>query len=293
VITDNGEEGPASAGPSSYAGPMGEPSIDPTIMDHYENRYDEDRRIRSGIGELELVRTREIVRRHLPDGPCRILDVGGGTGVHSEWLLDDGHTVDLIDPVPRHVAAATDRLSARPRFTAEIGEARELAAAADTYDAVLLFGPLYHLTDRADRIVAWSEAGRVARPGGIVVGAVISRFASLLSGLSGGAIFDDAFRSIIDRDLTDGQHRNPDPDTDWFTTAYFHHPDEVAPEVEAAGLAMHALLGVEGISFWVEHLERSWDDPARREVIVEAARRIEDEATLLGLGPHLLAVATT
>ena len=130
MTTDNGEEGPASAGPSSYAGPMGERSIDPTILDHYENRYDEDRRIRSGIGELELVRTREIVRRFLPDRPCRILDVGGGTGVHSEWLLDDGHAVDLVDPVPRHVDAANDRLSVRPGFTATLGEALELPATA-------------------------------------------------------------------------------------------------------------------------------------------------------------------
>ena len=151
---------------------------------------------------------------------------------------------------------------------------------------------MYHLTDRVDRIAAWAEARRVTRSGGVVVGAVISRFASLFSGLSAEAIFDDAFRSIVDRDLADGQHRNPDPDADWFTTAYFHHPDEVAPEVEAAGLAMRGLLGVEGISFWIPHLEGSWDDPERREVIVEAARRIEGEATLLGLGPHLLAVAT-
>jgi len=48
---------------------------------------------------------------------------------------------------------------------------------------VLLFGPLYHLTERADRLRALAEAGRVARPGGPIFVATISRFASLLDGL--------------------------------------------------------------------------------------------------------------
>ena len=271
---------------------MDDSLIDPVILEHYRDRYDEDDRIRSGIGELELIRTQDIVRRFLPDGPCRILDVGGGSGVHSEWLLDDGHTVDLLDPVPRHVARARERLSSHAGFQAMIGEARCIEAPDGTYDSVLLFGPLYHLTERTDRVAAWAEAKRVSRADGIVFGAMISRFASLFSGLADGAIFDDDFRAIVDRDMTDGQHRNPSPGEDWFTTAYFHHPDEIAPETGDAGLSLQAVLGVEGISSWIPELQRSWDDPARREIIVEAARRIEAEASLLGLGPHLIAVAS-
>ncbi|WP_328930560.1 class I SAM-dependent methyltransferase [Streptomyces sp. NBC_00190] len=47
--------------------------------------------------------------------------------------------------------------------TTELGDARHLTAAAGTYDAVLLLGPLYHLTERDDRITALREALRVAR----------------------------------------------------------------------------------------------------------------------------------
>ena len=49
-------------------------------------------------------------------------------------------------------------------------------------DAVLMLGPLYHLTDRTDRILAWREAARALRTGGVVVAATISRFASLFDG---------------------------------------------------------------------------------------------------------------
>lgn len=44
----------------------------------------------------------------LPAAPARILDVGGATGVHAARLADAGHRVDLIDPVPSHVARAAE-----------------------------------------------------------------------------------------------------------------------------------------------------------------------------------------
>jgi SAM-dependent methyltransferase len=153
------------------------------IVEHYDREIDEGRRITQGLGQLELLRTREIVRRHLPPAPRRILDVGGGTGVHAAWLASDGHDVHLIDRVPRHVDQAR-RLAPGPgRVTAAVGDARDLAAARASFDAVLLLGPLYHLTERADRIRVLREAARVVRPAGVVFAAAVSRFASLFDGL--------------------------------------------------------------------------------------------------------------
>src|SRR2546425_749697 len=69
------------------------------------------------------------------------------------------------------------------RIPAEVGDARVLRAGDGSVDAVLLLGPLYHLTDRAERLQALDEARRVVRQGGPVFVAAISRFASLLDGL--------------------------------------------------------------------------------------------------------------
>lgn len=268
---------------------MDEPTLDPTIRDHYSDRYDEDERIRSGIAELELIRTRDILRRHLPVR-ASVLDVGGAGGVHSEWLLEDGHDVTLVDPVPRHIDEASARLGGHERFRAMLGDGRALPVEDDAVDVVLVFGPLYHLIERSDRMRAWSEARRVCRRGGLIFGAAISRFASLFSGMAGGMIFDDQFRQVVEQDLRDGRHENPRPDRDWFTTAYFHHPDELREEASEAGVEVDAVLGVEGIAAWIPRLERSWSDPVQRNIIVEAAAWIEAEATLSGLGPHLLVV---
>ena len=269
---------------------MDEPTLDPTIRDHYGERYDEDERIRTGIAEIELIRTREILRRYLPDR-ASVLDVGGAGGVHSEWLLADGHEVTLIDPIPRHIDQAIARLGDNGRFRALLGDGRALPVDDSAFDVVLLFGPLYHLTDRSDRMRAWVEARRACRRGGLIVGAAISRFASLFSGLAGGMIFDDQFREVVEQDLRDGRHENPRPDQDWFTTAYFHHPDELREEGTEAGVEVEAVLGVEGIAAWIPRLERSWSDPVRRDIIVDAAAWIEREPTLAGLGPHLLVVS--
>ena len=118
-------------------------------------------------------------------------------------------------------------------------------------------GPLYHLTDRADRLLALREARRVVRPGGLIFAAAISRFASLFDGLVSGFLFEPQFRDIVVRDLAEGQHRNPTDRPDWFTTAYFHHPDELRQEAEDAGLQVVEVVGVEGLTKWLPQLRRA------------------------------------
>ncbi|MEZ7129532.1 class I SAM-dependent methyltransferase [Nonomuraea sp. AD125B] len=107
--------------------------------------------------------------------PARVLDVGGGIGVHAEWLSADGYAVELLDPVPRHVQRAA-RLAG---VSAPLGDARPLPAADASQDAVLLLGPLYHLPDRADRVRTLTEARRALRPGGVIAVATISRHAAV------------------------------------------------------------------------------------------------------------------
>jgi SAM-dependent methyltransferase len=261
------------------------------IVEHYDSEIDEGQRIAQGLGQLELLRTREIVRRHLPEGPLRILDVGGGTGAHAAWLAEDGHQVRLVDPVPRHVERVRRLTPRLGRITAELGDARSLHASKASFDAVLLLGPLYHLTERDDRLRALREAARVVRPDGVVFVAAISRFGSLFDGLSREFLFDPDFRPIVERDLRDGQHRNPQRRPHWFTTAFFHHPDELRAEVERADLEVVELLGVEGLAGWLPQLGERWEHEADRELILWSARVVEAQPSLLGLSAHLLVVA--
>jgi len=120
----------------------------------------EEQRITVGLGRLELVRTQEVLRRRLPPPPARVLDVRGATGVHASWLAGDGYHVHVVDPTPRHVEMVRSDLGSRG-VTAHLGEARNLTLADRSFDVVLLLGPLYHLTDGAERRQALREAIRV------------------------------------------------------------------------------------------------------------------------------------
>ena len=242
------------------------------------------------MGQLELFRTRELIRRFLPSGTLDIADVGGGPGVHAEWLAADGHRVHLVDPAPGHIETVRSLTPPIGSIEACLGDASSLPFADASMDAVLLLGPTYHLTQERDRIAAVREALRVARPGARVFAAAISRFASLFDGMRSKAVFDPGFRAIVEQDLADGQHRNPTVNPQWFTTAYFHHPDQLRKETTAAGLDVTHVLGIEGIAGWLRDLTADWDIPERRETILWAARETESEPTLSGMSSHLLLI---
>jgi SAM-dependent methyltransferase len=263
---------------------------DPDVLGHYESIREEDR-MSEGLGRLELLRVQEVLGRWLPKAPATIVDIGGAAGVHARWLASLGNSVRIIDITPRHVARATHDL-AQLGVKADVGDARSLPLGDEDVDVALLFGPLYHLVERGDRLQALQEAKRVVRPGGIVVVAAISKFASLFDGLARGFLFDPDFVPIVERDLVEGQHRNPERRAHWFTTAFFHHPDELRQEVTDAGLEVRELVGLEGLGGWLPHLASRWDDPASFERIVWAARVIEDEPSLLGLSAHMLLISS-
>jgi len=265
----------------------------PDVTAHYEIS-DEAGRLRQMTGQLERIRTQEILTRYLPALPAVILDVGGGAGIYALWLAALGYTVHLIDPTPKHVEqarAASAAQPAHPLASAEIGDARALEWPDASADVVLMLGPLYHLPEREERVQAWCEARRVVREGGIVVAAAISRFASVLDGLFSGFLDDPVFVNIAQEDVRSGQHRNPTQHPGYFTTAYFHHPEELKCEIAYAGLHHVATLPVEGVGCMLQNFEDHWQDAGRRERLLEVLRWLEAEPSLRGATGHLLAVA--
>jgi ubiquinone/menaquinone biosynthesis C-methylase UbiE len=251
-------------------------------------------RLAVGPGALELARTQVLLERYLPPSPAVVADVGGGPGRYAVWLAERGYRVHLVDPVPLHVEQARIAARARPGAalaSAEVGDARALRMPDGNADAVLLLGPLYHLGERAERLRALAEARRVSRPDGVIIVAAISRFASTLDGLRGGYLEDPTFAAIAARDRRDGRHYNPTGDPAYFTTAYFHRPEELADECAAAGLVHEATLAVEGPAWFLPDLEARLADERRRAVLLAALAELEAEPALLGVSAHLLAVA--
>lgn len=208
-------------------------------------------------------------------------------------LAAEGYEVHLLDPISLHVEQALTAARAEGITLADavVGDARRLPYPDDSAHAALLLGPLYHLTERADRVAALREARRVLRPGGVLAAAAISRFASTFDGLARGFLLDSRFEQVVQRDVRDGQHRNPEPDArpEWFTTAYFHRPGELRRELEEAGFGVEAVLAVEGPAAFRPELDAWLTDHDRRQALLRAVRRVEAESSLLGASAHLLA----
>lgn len=257
--------------------------MDEAFLRYYSLGGERDRLVAAGDG-LELVRTLELLAQVLPPPPATVLDVGGGPGVYASLLARDGYRVHLVDVLPLHVEQARERATGMgASFEAAVGDARDLSRFADdSIDAVLVLGPLYHLTERNDRVRVLAEARRVVRAGGVVAAVAISRYASLIDGTVTGFLDDPRFAAIVERDLRDGQHRNPANVEDWFTTAYFHLPGDLRREVEDAGLTVERLAGVEGPGGWLD----LWPD--KRERVLRAARLAEH---VPAMSAHMLCVA--
>jgi ubiquinone/menaquinone biosynthesis C-methylase UbiE len=263
------------------------------IVAHYGSGYEAER-LANGAGQLERARTEEIVKRYLPHPPAVVFDVGGGSGVYSCWLAREGYEVHLVDAMPLHVEKARQASLEQPDHqlaSISVGDARELNRAEASVNVVLLFGPLYHLTERVDRINALREARRILSAGGRLLAVGITRFASVLDGLFRRLLDDPEFVRIVRRDLAEGQHRNPSNHPAYFTTAYFHHPDELKREVEEAGLLHEETLAIDGLGWLLQDFEEHWQDEGRRKRLLDAIRSIESEPSLLGASAHLMVVA--
>jgi len=267
------------------------PVFDRAVADYYE-RAPEESRLQQGPFQLEELRTRELIRRHAPAPPATVLDVGGAAGAYALWLALLGYDVHLIDPVARLVdeAARRSATATRPLASCRVGDARRLDLPDASADLVLMLGPLYHLTERADRVRALAEARRVLRPGGRVLAAAISRAASALDGLLRGLFADPRFAAIVRADLRDGQHRNPTDRIDYFTTAYFHRPDELHEELADAGLASLGVFGIEGPGWLLPDIDQRLADESRRGDLMHVARLLEAEPAVIGASAHLMAV---
>ena len=271
---------------------IGSPA-DRDILSYYES-YDEQGRLGRGVGALEFARMQDLIGRFLASAPGVVLYVGGGPGRYACWLAAEGYQVHLVDPVPKLVEQARAASAAQPDCplaSAAVGDARSLPHGPGSADAVLLMGPLYHLPEREQRLAALREAYRVLKPGGILVAKAVNRFASLLDGICRGFIDDPEFVDIIRRDLAEGQHRGVPGTTRYFTTAYFHRPDELAAEVRESGFGQRGLFTVQGPAQFAPDLDARMADPARRAQLLDLIRLVEEEQTLLGAASHIALVA--
>lgn len=264
--------------------------ISPEILSHYTTRWDESKRLDSTLkGRLERERLRYFLARYLPAAPARVVDVGGGPGVHAGWLRSQGYLVDLLDPVARHVAQAT-----AAGVPAVLGDARRLPWDNETFDAALLAGPMYHLIEAADRRLALREAVRVLRPGGLVAVIAINRAANLIGATMANTLVQrrDVVEEILANGYSSGNER--------MAHTHYHRVAQLRTELSDAGLRPLTIHGLTGPGGWLtvaidahfkdSRLPRTFAAPDPLQTALECARLADDFPELVPASSLLLAV---
>ena len=235
--------------------------------------------------------TLRALARYLPPPPAAVLDCGGGPGRYAIELAKQGYQVTLFDLSGEALRLARQKADeAGVTLTGyEQGTALDLSRfAGNTFDAVLLMGPLYHLLEADDRRQAMSEAHRVLKPGGPLFAAFISRYATL----RWAAAYEpdllvrqpDLAMSLLEAGVLPPR----DIEAPSFC-AYFAHPGEVAPLMWGAGLEMVTVLGVEGLVSMIEAGVNALDGEAWQ-AWVELNERVAADPSIHGGVEHLLAV---
>ena len=150
-----------------------------TELEKYYNKFDEDHRLKTRHGQVELATSMKYIHEYIPEGArVKILDIGAGTGGYSVPLSKEGHSVTAVELVPRNLKVLESK---HANVNCWPGDARDLHFLSDeTFDLTLLFGPMYHLHTKEDQVLALNEARRVTKRGGIIFVAYVMNEYSIL-----------------------------------------------------------------------------------------------------------------
>ncbi|HSR99623.1 MAG TPA: methyltransferase domain-containing protein [Kofleriaceae bacterium] len=256
----------------------------------YYASFDEWGRLDSPEGARELTHALEILADKLPPG-ARVLDLGGGPGRYAIELAKRGHRVVLADLSPALVEVARQRV-AEAAVTLEafdIVHAADLGRYADqSFDAVLAFGPFYHLVAEAERRQATAEIRRVLAPHGQAFIAFIPRLAGVIALIDRAAnrpaqVPDATLRAAADT----GAFLNPT--TSGFQEGYYPHPSEIEELFAAAGFQIDDMLSLRSITNdRAHHVARL--EPAARAEVERLARALCRRPEIIATCGHALLV---
>ena len=159
-------------------------------LNQYYNKFNEDKRLETRHGIVEFQTTIKKIEEILKNFKSpKILDIGAGTGKYSLFLKDLGYDVTAVELVKHNLKVIESKNKDLKTF---LGNALNLDFLGNnTYDIILLFGPIYHLFGN-DKILALKEALKHLNPNGyLMICYCLNDFAILKHGFIDGHILDD------------------------------------------------------------------------------------------------------
>jgi ubiquinone/menaquinone biosynthesis C-methylase UbiE len=261
------------------------------IAEFYDSnpQYEWDRLARH---RTEFAVTLRAFKEYLPKPPSNILEIGGGPGRYAITLTQQGYAVTLFDLSKNNLEFACRKAAeAGVELTDYVhGTATDLSCfPKESFDAVLLMGPLYHLLTLEERKKAVAEAAACLKPGGLLFASFIVRYAPFRYAAKARPDWLTEDSQHCERILSEGLFRPSRKVMENFTHAYYAHPTEIKPLMEQGGLETLELLASEGV---VSLIEEQLNELAGElwETWVDMNYRLGKDPCVHGAAEHLLYV---
>ena len=283
-------------------GAMGSPKKDnddvKVVKEHYDSAPETEWQRLAGRYRIEYDINRRFLEKYIKPGD-RVLDCGGGPGRYSLWLSERGCDVTLFDLSDGNIEFAKKRAAERGlKIKALAGDARFVDTMVDgEFDHVLLMGPLYHLTEEADRVAAVESCLKVLKPGGTLSAAFISFYGALQYGLrdilpmivdgdeeaqlNGRRMFEEDYPIFMNMTEFAG---------DGFTRIFCQTPGPVAEFMRRFPIEKLEYVGSEGIlAPYMNTIHRAPEDVYEK--LISLAEKLNTREELLSSSEHFLYIA--
>lgn len=164
----------------------------------YYNKFNEDKRLTRRHGIIEYRTTIKYINKYLNTmtNP-KIIDIGAGTGAYSIPLANEGYDVTAVELIKHNLMTLKNKSN---KVKTYLGNAIDLSKFKDnTFDIVLLFGPMYHLISNEDKLKTLSEAKRILKNNGLIfISYYMNEYAIITHGFIENTIKEDIKNNLID-----------------------------------------------------------------------------------------------
>ena len=246
----------------------------------YYNKFNEDKRLNTKHGNIEFITALNYIDKYIKKGN-KILDIGAGTGKYSIYFYNKGYDVTAVELVKHNLRVLEKN---EPNIKALQGNALDLKLPDNSFDIVLLFGPMYHLISFEDKLKAINEAKRVLKPNGyLFISYCMNEYAVITHGFIENNINESISNKLVNKDFK----ITPKKD-DLYSFVRLEDIDKLN---ELSNLKRVKILSQDGPTEYIKKIVNKMDDETYKNYINYHLNTCE-RPELLGAGRHILDIVT-